>query len=179
MKRKYCLVRLHGELGVNDTVFVVWVGSSLRESAKLALVEEYCKDVGWYFKRWSSQVDSALEQRSKLLRVDRTRNVTPYRMIQLNIDECYQTIIDDSWAKIEATTPMTKQEIHMRFRLDPRYLMAYNSKQRNTTCPPYPRKYLSHRNQNAFYGLALPCALIVLLIVLDAIVSNFISSITF
>lgn len=179
MKRKYCLVRCSGELGVNSFVFVVWVGSSLRESVKLSLVEEFCKDCDWYFKRWSQIVDTALELRAKQTRLDGTRCVKPYTMIQMGIDECYQRIIDDSWLEVETNHTMTAQEKFMRFRNDPQYLAAYHRKKRITSCSPSRRNYLSHGMGNAYYGLAAPVACIVILIVLDAIVSNLISSLTF
>lgn len=179
MKRKYCLVRTNGELSVNSFVYVVWAGSSLRESVTLTLVEEFCKDCGWYFKRWSPEVDTALMIRSKLVRVDGSRGVTPYQMISMSIQQCYDTIIDDSWLALEASHVMTPQETFWRFRNVPDFLKAYNARGRNTTCPPYRRKYLSRRNTGAFYGLCKPVAIIVFLIVLDAIVSDIISCTNF
>lgn len=172
MKRKYCLVRLNGDLGVGSFVYVIWVGSSLRESTLLALVEEFCKDCGWYFKRWSREVDSALELRSKISRSDGTRCVKPYQMISLSIRECYEAIIDDSWASIEANHTMSPQETFMRFRLHPDFLRAMNVKQRTTSCPPSRRKYLSPRKSRAFYELTPAIVAIVLLIVLDQLVST-------
>ena len=172
MKRKYCLVRLNGDLGVGSFVYVIWVGSSLRESTLLALVEEFCKDCGWYFKRWSREVDSALELRTKISRSDGTRCVKPYQMISLSIRQCYDAIIDDSWASIEANHTMSPQETFMRFRLHPDFLRAMNVKQRTTSCPPSRRKYLSPRKSRAFYELTPAIVVIVLLIVLDQLVST-------
>lgn len=174
MKRKYCLVRYGGDLGIGSFVYVVWVGSSLRESVLLSLVEEFCKDCGWYFKQWCAAVDSALQQRTKLTRVDGTRSATPYQMIQLNIQQCYDTIIDDSWSTLEANRVMTPQEKFMRFRRDPNFLMAMNNKKRNTTCPPFRRKYLSHRKQSEAIQAVCGIVSIILLIVADAIVSSLI-----
>lgn len=179
MKRKYCLVRTNGELSVNSFVYVVWAGSSLRESVTLTLVEEFCKDCGWYFKRWSDEVDTALMLRSKLARVDGSRGVTPYQMISMSIQQCYDTIIDDSWIKLEASHVMTPQETFWRFRNVPEFLKTFNAGRCNTSCPPYRRKYLSHRHSGAFYGLCRPIAIIVLLIVLDAFVSDIISCTNF
>lgn len=179
MKRKYCLVRTDGDLSVGSFVYVVWAGSSLHESGLLALVEEYCKDCGWYFKRWSPNVDSALEKRSKLRRLDGTLAVKPYQMIRLSIQECYDAIIDDSFSSIEANQVMKPQEIFMRFRKTPEYLMAMNVKQRNTTRPPLRSKYLSHRKLNGFYSLAPAMAALVMLFLLDAFISHVLNNISF
>ena len=172
MKRKYCLVRHGGDLDCNSFVYVVWVGSSLRESMCLALVEEFCKDIGWYFKRWSPAVDSALKIRTKLIRLDGTLSCSPYQMIDLSIKECYQTIIDDSWASLESRHTMTPQETRMRFGHTPRYLLNFHRKSCITSCPPSGRKYLSHGKSKAFYELTPYVAGIVLLIVLDELIST-------
>ena len=174
MKHKYCLIREPQHLNPGSYVYVVWAGSSLRESVQLTLVEEYCKDCGWYFKRWSPMVDSALEKRSMMSRTDGTRGVMPYTMISLSIHECYSAIIDDAWLKIESTHTMTPQETFLRFRHDPLYLSSYHRQSCNTTCPPSTRKYLSRRQWSEKTQVVACFAGIVLLIVLDAIVTNFI-----
>lgn len=175
MKRKYCLIRNDGDLNPSSFVYVVWVGSSLRESVYLSLVEEFCKDCGWYFKRWSPIVDSALEKRSQLSRADGTKGVSVYQMHQLSIFECYQTILDDSWVKLEQSHVMTPQETFMRFRHDPHFLRRINHKNCITSCPPSERKYLSHRKWTDGKKAACGFILLVMLIAIDAIVSNLFS----
>lgn len=172
MKRKYCLVRTQGDLIPGSFVYVVWVGSSLRESAYLALVEEFCKDVGWYFKRWSTVVDSALELRSKMSRSDGNRTATPYQMISIGICKCYQTIIDDSFATLEANHVMRPQEKFMRFRNDPTFLQLYHASQCNTMCPPSKRKYLRLGNQPGFYNAVGGIVLALAIFALDAIATH-------
>lgn len=179
MKRKYCLVRLNGDLLPSSFVYVVWVGSSLRESTKLALVEEFCKDCGWYFKQWSPLVDSALEKRKKFLRVDGNRTAPALTFHSLNIDQCYDAIIDDSWATIEANHVMTPQEKFMRFRNDPSFLLSFHRKQCNTSCSPSERKYLSHRKRESVSQLVCAIGLGFVLFLLDAFVSNFIITSSF
>ena len=172
MKEKYCLVRTDAPLGVNSFVYQVWVGSTDPELQKLLLVQEYCKDVGWYFKKWSWKVDSALEKRSKLTRVDGTRCVTPYRMISINIKDCYQHIIDDSFSALESRSVMTPQEKEWRFRYNPAFLLRKHAQKRNTPCPPQRRKYLSHGQGKGFYDVGLTLTLAILLLILDAIVTK-------
>ena len=177
MKRKYCLIRMDGELSPGSFIFVVWVGSSLRESATLALVEEFCKDCGWYFKRWCREVDSALELRTKYARVDGNPMARPYGSISMNIQECYNHIIDDDWITLERNYVMTPQEKFSRFHNDPDFLTKFHGLKRGTSCPPSVRKYLSHSQRGGFYSLAAPAAFIVFLIVLDAIVTQYLLNI--
>lgn len=172
MKHKFCLIRLDGKLDVGNFVYVVWVGSSDTDFEKLCLVQEFCKDVGWYFKRWSATVDSALQKRSKLSRTDGTKAVTPYSMIQLNISQCYDAILNDSFAALEANHVMTPQETAWRFRNSIPFISRLNGVSCNTTCPPSRRKYLSHRGGKAFYNVGYSLTLAILLIILDAIISN-------
>ena len=172
MKSKYCLVRTDAPLDVGSFVYVVWVGTTDTDFEKLCLVQEFCKDVGWYFKRWSATVDSALEKRAKLSRIDGTRAVTPYTMIQLNIRQCYEAILDDSFAAIEASHVMTPQETRWRFRNTIPFKLRQNGQSCITTCIPSRRKYLSHRGGKAFYNVGLNLSLAILLIILDAIISN-------
>lgn len=179
MRRKYCLVRTDRELDASSVVYVVWVGSSLRESYYLPLVEEFCKDCGWYFKVWSATVDSALELRTKLSRTDGNRTAPPYRMLSVNLTTIYQTIIDDSWSALERSIVMTPQEKYMRFRNDPHFLMAMNNSKRITSCSPYKSKYLSLRKRCERHPLATAIAGIALLIIADSLVSVHILSYLF
>lgn len=171
MKSKFCLIRTDQPLDVGSFVYVIWVGCSDSESVKLTLVQEFCKDCGWYFKKWSPDVDSALELRSKITRVDGTKCVRPYRMISLSISECYQTIIDDSWSEIEKRATMTKQETYMRFRRDPRFLLTYHRKHCTTSCPPSDVNTFCHRQGEGFYNVIGGLSLAIIIFVLDALVS--------
>ena len=172
MKRKWCLVRTNGDLVPGSFVYVVWVGSSLRESEYLALVECFCKDCGWYFRQWSAKVDSALLLRSKISRADGTKAATPYQMISLSIFKCYQTILDDSWASLEANHVMSPQEKYMRFRNNPKFLMAYHNRKSNTLCPPSNVNTYVRRSRRQSVNVALNLMAILLLLVLDAIITN-------
>ena len=172
MKCKYCLIRNEGELMPSSFVYVIWVGSSLRESECLALVECYCNDIGWYFKKWSLDVDSELMKRTKTIRLDGTKLVTPYQMISLTINQCFDAILDDAWESIEASRVMSPQEKFLRFRHDPKFLMAYNQSKRNTPRQPSRSKYLSRRRSRAFYDLVPSLLFAIALFILDAIVSN-------
>lgn len=173
MKRKFCLVREPGTLNCGSTVYVVWVGSSLRESTYFSLVQEFCKDLGWYFKQWSDEVDSALELRARYSRVDGTQGVSPLRFISISIWVCYQTIIDDSWAKLDAQSMMSHHERVFRFRRDPDNLFQLHHISRDTLRQPIKRKHLSHTYKAGLHHVSALCLGAAMLFILDAIVSFF------
>lgn len=171
MRTKFCLVRECGSLGVDSFVYVVWVGSSVRDSVKLGLVQEFCKDVGWYFKKWSPLVDSSLENRTRLIRSCGDPTVKPFRFLSISIAECYQTILDDSWAELHAKAEMSPQEIRHRFHHTIAYNLRQNLRNCNTSCPPSVRKYLSRRHQPGFYNVVGGVTLAILIFILDAIIT--------
>lgn len=173
MKRKFCLVREPGTLKCGSTVYVVWVGSSLRESTYFSLVQEFCKDVGWYFKQWSDEVDSALELRARYSRTDGTQHVSPLRFISISIWVCYQTIIDDSWAKLEEQATMSHHERLFRFRRDTNNLLQLHHISRDTLRQPIKRKHLSHTYKAGLHHVGALCLGAAMLFILDAIVSFF------
>lgn len=174
MKSKFCLIRTDAPLDEKAFVYVIWVGSTDNDFIKLGLVEAFCKDCGWYFKKWSATVDSALEKRTKYARLDGNKTATPYQFISLSISECYQAIVDDSFSSIEKRHVMTPQEKFMRFRNDPLFLLSYHHKKCITMCPPSTSKTFCRRKGHAFYDLPMSLGFIVLLFILDAIVSRII-----
>lgn len=171
MKRKYCLIRGDGDLQPNDFVYIIWVGSSLREFMKYTLVENFCEDIGWYFELWSPAVDSELKRRAMRFTPDGNLTATPYRMISLSASECYQTIIDDSWAEVERNAYMTPQEKRMHFGHTPAYLRDFHKSKCNTMRQPSPRNNLSHRFGSGFYNVVGGLAFALILLMLDACIS--------
>lgn len=171
MKRKYCLIRGDGQLKPGDFVYIIWVGSSLREFMKYTLVENFCEDTGWYFELWSPAVDSELKRRASRFTSDGNQAAKPYRLISLSVTECYQTIIDDSWAEVERNAYMTPQETRLRFGHTTAYLLNLHKSNCITMRQPSRRKYLSQRHGTGFYNVVGGIALALILIMLDACIS--------
>lgn len=172
MKHKYCFLRNHGSFKPDDVIYVVMVGSSVRESAKFSLVDEYCKDCGLYFHRWSSQVDSAISQAKRQYRSDGNVIAHPFRSAVVSISDLYRMIVDDSFDAYESTLVTSKFQLWMLFRHNPRYLQSF---QRNDVIH---RAYPDRRN-NLSIGtrsqsqLAVDCVVgLFILLVFDLIVSN-------
>lgn len=172
MKSKYCFIRQTGELVPGTVIYQVWVGSYLREFTKLALVQEYCRDCGLYFEKWSGEVDSHIDQAKARFRADANPIRSPFRSASVTVDKLYAMIIDDSFAKFEDNLPMSQFEKWCQFHHTLRYCQFLSKPivLRNAHLPR--RKYLSSKNrvegQKAlFYSF---CVLVLLMI--DAVVSH-------
>lgn len=155
MKCKYCFLRHPQCTNAGDYVYCVWVGSSLREQTKKTLVEEYCKDVGMYFKKWSSQVDSALEMAYHRFKDGSNKMARPYIILQINISDLYRRIIEDSLDAFETRSVLDESEKFQRFWNTSEYSRQRNKYLCNTPCHPNTRKYLSDRNRSEDYKAAM------------------------
>lgn len=102
MKSYYCFIRETGLPRPDSFVYHVGVGTSERDQTKLALVQEYSKDCGLYFKKWSSQVDTSLEFAMCKFKPVRGRWSRPFLHARISIAQLYQMIVDDSFVEYEA-----------------------------------------------------------------------------
>lgn len=173
MKSKYCFIRRVGELEPNDVIYQVWVGSYLSEFTKLTLVQEYCKDCGLYFEKWSPQVDSHLDKAKARFRLDGNPIANPFRSASVTISKLYAMIIDDSFAKFEKNLPMTPSEKWMQFHHSLSYYQSLSRPNvlRNAHLPR--RKNLSSRNRVEGQKALFCTICIIILIAIDAVVSHF------
>ena len=172
MKCKYCFLRHPQCTNAGDYVYCVWVGSSLREQTKKTLVEEYCKDVGMYFKKWSCLVDSALEMAYHRFQDDRNKLSRPYIILQININELYQRIIDDSLDSFENQSVLDETEKFKRFWNTSEYSRQHNKSRSITPCHPNKRKYLSDADSSEVYKAAMALLGLFGLFLIDAAVSS-------
>ena len=172
MKSKYCFLRSRGNLSPGDVIYQVWVGSYLREFTKLKLVQEYCKDCGLYFEKWSLEVDSRIIREKSRFCSDGGQFSSPFLSASITIDKLYAMIIDDSFDSFEKSLNLTPFEKWCRYRQTIQYCQSINKN--NVTHHAYPqvRKYLSHSNGNEVYKAVCGFVGILVLIALDIIVSN-------
>lgn len=143
MKSKYCFIQTKGRIGPETFIYVVWAGSSLRESAKLSLVEEYCKDLGFYFKKWGCTVDSALDEARKTIGEGANGGRFKFKMISVTIHELYNLIIDDSFGAIEKNYCETQGGLWFMFGDTIPYHEAMNQQKVSRHVNPHRRKNLS------------------------------------
>lgn len=169
MKSKYCFIRNFDQMRPGSFVYHVWVGSSAREQAKLALVREYCNDVGIYFKKWNSLVDVALTHAASPFKRDGNAFARPFKSTSITVSNLYQMIIDDSFASFEANFSDTQFGIWLNFRNDPDYIVSQSKKHCNTTALPHRRKNLSSGVLTEGKRAALAMAGVILLILLDSL----------
>lgn len=173
MKSKYCFIRRVGELEPGDVIYQVWVGSYLSEFTKLTLVQEYCKDCGLYFEKWSPQVDSHIDKAKAKFRLDANPVASPFRSASVTISKLYAMIIDDTFAKFEQNLPMTQAEKWMQFHHSLSYYQSLSKTNvlRNAYLPR--RKHLSSRNRVEGQKALFYFMCVAVLIIIDAVVSHF------
>ena len=172
MKSKYCFLRSSGLTSPDDFVYVVWVGSSLRELAIKSLVEEYARDCGLYFKRWSPQVDSDIDKASSRYLTDANALGFAFRSISISIQELSNLIVDDSFDAMEKAYTMSQSEKWCRFRNSIEYVSALNHSFVILNASPSPRKYLSLAKKSQRVRVVACFIGIVILFALDALVSH-------
>lgn len=167
MKRHYWFVRQMHQFGVDDVVYKVAVGSSMREHAKLELVKQYCKDCGMYFHLVGDDSDRAIELLANSLFPDSSFSMLYLRRANVSISELYDMIVDDSFKGYEDTLTFTHAHALLLSILSPSSYYAQAHNQCNTTCQPYRRKYLSQTDRAEIQGVLLKCGLILALFLLS------------
>lgn len=172
MKSKYCFLRSSGNLKPNDVIYQVWVGSFLREFTKLTLVQEYCKDCGLYFEKWSCLVDSRLDEMKSKYQTNGNPLSSPFLSVSISIDKLYALILDDSFETFERDLMLTPTEKWCRFNHTIRYHQSLKSPIVTRNAYPHVRKNLSLRNRREVSNAVCSIVGIVILLMIDIIVSN-------
>lgn len=172
MKSKYCFLRSSGLSSPEDFVYVVWVGSSLRELAIKSLVEEYAKDTGLYFKRWSREVDSDIDKASSRYLTDANGLGFSFRSISISIQELSNLIVDDSFGALEKAYTMSASEKWCRFRNSIEYVSAINRSIVIQHASPSLRKYLSLAKKSQRVRVVACFVGVLMILALDALVSH-------
>lgn len=157
---------------VGDFVYVVMVGSSLKEMAKFQLIDLYCRDCGLYFEPWSDEVDSHIERLAARFYVSGNQMAFPYRSVNVSVAWLYKTIIDDSFTTYEANLPLTHAEVVTNLFHHPSFIAYQNHQPCNTSCLSLVRKNLSfakkvEKIKAEVCGIGVAACLII-----DAIVSS-------
>lgn len=145
MKRKYCLIRNFGRMRPGHFIYTIYVGRSDREQVLLAVIQEYCKDVGYYFKLWSPEVDSAISLAEKPFVESGCPFKSPFIRASLSVKDLYEKIVDGSIESFEDKFAESQFSLWMQFSQSTDYCQSFNNKKSNTECPPYRRKNLSRK----------------------------------
>ena len=172
MKSKYCFLRSSGLNGPEDFIYVVWVGSSLRELAIKSLVEEYARDAGLYFKRWSLMVDSDIDKAKSRFKTDANGLGFSFRTISVTIKELSNLIVDDSFGALEKAYTMSESEKWCRFHNSIEYAAAVNHSNVIQNASPSLRQYLSLAKKSQRVQAVACFVGMMMIIALDALVSH-------
>ena len=172
MKSKYCFLRSRGDLKPSDVIYQVWVGSYLREFTKLKLVQEFCKDCGLYFEKWSPEVDSRLDREKSRFCSDGRQFTYPFLSASITIDKLYAMILDDSFESFEKSLNLTPFEKWCRYRQTIQYCQSINKSNVLHHAYPHERKNLSLSNGNEVYKAVCGFVGILVLIALDMIMTH-------
>lgn len=172
MKSKYCFIRNFGHMCPGSFVYHVKVGTSDREQIKFALVQNYCKDVGIYFKKWSCEVDNALRLAEKAWPSKWGLPISPFQHVSISIYELYQLIIDDGFDLYESKPHATPAQSFFYRQFDPKGIISKLSGVSNTLCPPPHRKNLSRWEQDNLSKFLVRLTLILVIVVLHGLVGN-------
>lgn len=112
MKQIYYFIRRPWSVSVDDVLYIVSVGSSLREQAKLELLRQYaCDGNAWLVLR-SEAADVAVWRLSERLFPNSVMPVTFLRKKTISVAEAYRRVIDDDWADIEADFSESRAWFH-------------------------------------------------------------------
>ena len=172
MKSKYCFIQPQGLNSPEAFIYVVWVGSSLRELAVKSLVEEYAKDTVCYFRKWTCLVDSHIEKADARFRGNAGALGFCFRSISVSIGELSNLIVDDAFGAIEKDYVMSHSEKWARFHNSIAYIQEQNKSLVSQHASPSLRKYLS-LGMKSQRVKAVACFIgILMMIALDAIVSH-------
>lgn len=172
MKSKYCFLRDVGHLVPGSFVYVVWVGSSLREFAKRKLVEEFCRDNGIYFEKWDDQVNSFLDEKAQRFRDNGNVFCSCFAFVSVTISELYSMIIDDSFDAFEAKQVATPFEVWMRCHDVPEYVARMNHTKVIQHASPSRSKNLSLKQKGELVQAVACMVGVLILFMLDVIVSH-------
>lgn len=172
MKSKYCFLRDAGSLVPGSFIYTVWVGSSLREFAKYRLVEEFCKDNGLYFQKWSDEVDSLISGKENRYRKNENVFASCFFWESFTISDFYKIMIDDSFDIIEAHHVCKPFEIWCQFHDVPEYIQHMNNLDVLRHANPSQSKNLSFSKKVERVQAVTCMAGVLILILVDALISH-------
>ena len=167
MKRFYWFVRNLNGFGPDDVVYKVAVGSSMRDNAKLALVQEYVKDCGMYLKVVDDTSDKTISILANSLFGGSSFSTLYLRRANVSITQLYDLIVDDSFVRFEAAVSFSKTHALLLSLISPSSHWYQTQSNCNTLCQPYRRKYLSHAGSTEIQGVLVKAGFILALFALS------------
>lgn len=155
----YCFIPTKGLLSPESKVFKVSVGTSDRELMKLRLMQLYCKDCGFFFRLWSSEVDMILDTMIDPRLYDAFSVRLGYKVVFVSISKLYAAVIDGCVDALDDKPQVAKNFFLLCSKLSPRFYFNNSISSKMKKVPTFPRKNLSDSERNdrlqAIIGFAL------------------------
>lgn len=167
MKRYYYFVHNLHDFGMNDVVYKVAVGSSLRESAQLELISQYAADCGCYLRLVSDKSDRAINCLAESLFPNSKFALLHLRRANLSVTELYRLIVEDSFSTFERDLHESRSKFQLLSILSPSFFYHNHNSNCITTCQPHRRKYLSPAKGSENTRVALAVGVIIVLFLLS------------
>lgn len=143
MKQKYLFIRDYTQINRDSMLYVVWVGESIEDAAKLQLIKEFSKDCGCYFHRWNRQVDLTVSKINERFFSGSFMSLNRFRRVDMSVSDLYRLIIDWSFEAFEANYVEPRALSHVLSILSPSFFFNYHNRKVIQNARRAKRKYLS------------------------------------
>lgn len=173
MKSYYWFIRRTEGFSVSDIAYKVSVGESIREVAKLTLVQQFCESTGLYFERVSAESDSHIESVAQRLFRGAEHPLLLLRTEGITINELYHAILDDDFSRWEFSNVRPVAHFHQLNTIAPSFRFQNNRLKGITKLPNPKRKYLSSPFGKQLIDVIISCAIVAILFALDSLVNSF------
>lgn len=172
MKSYFVFVRDLGRFKPDSVVYSVSVGESEREQIKLALIKEYCKNCGLYFRQRSDRTDKTIDNLAKSLFKGSAFPRLHIRSIQVSISQLYHLIIDDSFDSLEKRYSAPKGLFRLITLIDPKPIFSPKFRITKQSACPSSRKYLKSEGRQDIYTAIIGFGLILITYVVASMICS-------
>ena len=143
MVNLYCFIAECGAPSPQSRVFKVRVGSNQRDQIKCSLLENYAKDLGYYFHRWDERTDKMLILRFGRHLQGSEKVGLRYETVLTSIAELYQHVIDGTLNQLTNKPNYFRNLFRSQTILDPILSSCQTIRKCNTLASTSIRKNLS------------------------------------
>lgn len=143
MVNLYCFIAECGAPSPQSRVFKVRVGSNQRDQIKCSLLENYAKDLGYYFHRWDDRTDKMLILRFGRHFQGSEKVGLRYETVLTSIAVLYQHVIDGTLNQLKNKPNYFRNLFRSQTILDPILSSCRTIRKCNTLASTSIRKNLS------------------------------------
>lgn len=163
MVHYYYFFRDLSNASAGSVIYSVKVGECEKDQVKLALVQEFCKDCGYYFKPVSTTSDAAVKQLEKKLFPVSSLYSSPMKRTTVTIQALYQLIMDDTFVFFERSLAAPRGNFLFSVFQRTKNLPTSKIKKFHTSCPSKQRKHLKYRNAEGMNSFLIGSAIVLII----------------